>query len=49
MLDRKFQLGGAGTVLGVLSGIGISFYWSFRRIMQHLDRYSNCDQKNDSE
>ena len=39
-LDRRLPLHGGGTITGLLLGLGLSFFWAYRRIARHMERFA---------
>lgn len=38
-LDKQLHTGGALVIVGVVTGVGASLFWTYRRIMAHFDRF----------
>ncbi len=39
-MDRRLPLHGGGTIAGLLLGLGLSFFWAYRHIVRHLERFA---------
>jgi F0F1-type ATP synthase assembly protein I len=37
-ISRRFELGPAPMILGVLVGVGASFYWVYRSLLKYMER-----------
>lgn len=42
--DKHFSTGGLTIILGILSGVFLSFYWAYRGITAHLQKYGRPGQ-----